>query len=374
MSEKFSLKDALFNEKKLIHIASRIKSVFKEFDNKNFVLETTKEILKLELKERITCIANKLKKYLPADYKTATNILIKSLPEACDPSLSDDDFGEFIYATYAEFVALNGCNKTDLKFSLSAIKEITQRFSCEYAIRNFLNEFEKETLQELIKFSKDSHYHVRRLACEGTRPKLPWGKKIKLFYKDALPILENLYVDKTRFVTRSVANHLNDITKIDPDFVIDILQKWKKSKKQNEKEINFIINHALRNLIKQGYKPALNLLGINPDIKIILNDFQHSKKVMMNEDLNFSFKIKADENADLIIDYIIHFQSKLKKISSKKVFKIKKLSLLKDEESLIIKNHKLRQFMTTRTIYAGIHHLEVQINGKSFVKKSFLII
>ena len=113
-----------------------------------------------------------------------------------------------------------------MEISLKGLKEITKRFSAEDAIRYFLNAFPDKTLTFLIDCARDENYHVRRLATEGTRPKLPWAQKLTIDYHLALPILEILHGDKTRYVTRSVANHLNDISKIDPDLVLDTLRKW----------------------------------------------------------------------------------------------------------------------------------------------------
>jgi 3-methyladenine DNA glycosylase AlkC len=115
----------------------------------------------------------------------------------------------------------------------------------EDAIRTFLNEFEIETMEKILLWSKSQNYHIRRLTSEGTRPKLPWAKKIKLDYKKGIIILDNLYNDKTRYVTRSVANHLNDISKINPDFVIETLKKWENNA-NNKKEFEYIKKHALR--------------------------------------------------------------------------------------------------------------------------------
>ena len=66
-------------------------------------------------------------------------------------------------------------------------------------------------------------YHVRRLVSEGTRPRLPWGIGLTSDPARPLPLLDRLYGDRARFVTRSVANHLNDIGKKTPDAVIDRL-------------------------------------------------------------------------------------------------------------------------------------------------------
>jgi 3-methyladenine DNA glycosylase AlkC len=123
-----------------------------------------------------------------------------------------------------------------------------------------LNEFETETFEQMKLWSKSDHYHLRRLASEGTRASLPWGIKINLDYKKPIEILDDLYYDSTRFVTRSVANHMNDISKKDAVLVLDTLKRWKDSKKQNTKEMDFIISHSLRTLVKDGNKEALNFL------------------------------------------------------------------------------------------------------------------
>lgn len=364
MTQKILLKDLLFNEVKYNLIARQIKRNYDDFERENFVCELISRSQKLELKQRINLVADLLKKYLPRAYQEATNILLKSLPNPLNPKLSDYDFGCFIYASYAEFVAKNGCDKKNLAFSLQALKEITKRFSCEYAIRDFINKFPDETFAFLEKLSRDENYHVRRLASEGSRPKLPWGKKIHTPIAKALPILENLYYDKTRFVVRSVANHLNDISKIDAALVLEILKRWKKSPKQNEKEMNFIICHALRNLIKKGDEQALELLGVNHQVEVNLTKFFFSKAVKMNENLEFSFVLNAKEDASLVVDYAIIFVNKAGKIGGKKVFKLKKFSAKKDENISFSKRHKLREDMTTRKLYSGIHGLEIMVNGK----------
>jgi 3-methyladenine DNA glycosylase AlkC len=96
----------------------------------------------------------------------------------------------------------------------------------EYSIRFFINKHEEKTIEKIILWSKSQNYHVRRLASEGSRPKLPWGEKINLDYKKTIQILDNLYHDKTRYVTRSLANHLNDISKKDYELVLNTLKKW----------------------------------------------------------------------------------------------------------------------------------------------------
>ena len=134
--EKFSLKDELFNSQKVEKIAFEIKEVYPTFEVSQFTKETLVKFPKLELKERIYHIRDMLYKYLPSDYKKAVTILLQALPPELDPRKSDDDFGDFIYAPYSEYVTAYGCCDEHLDFSLQALREITKRFSVEFAIRD----------------------------------------------------------------------------------------------------------------------------------------------------------------------------------------------------------------------------------------------
>ena len=371
MPEKILLKDILFSKVKVEQIAGEINRAHSSFKRNEFVRDVVAKFPILELKARITWIAECLKRYLPSDYKRAVGILIKALPAPNDPELSDDDFGDFIYAPYTEFVAKNGCTKERLQLSLNALYEMTQRFSAEDSIRYFINAFPKETLKELLQWTIDSHYHVRRLCSEGTRPKLPWSQKINIPIAAPLPILDKLFCDKTRFVTRSVANHINDVSKIDPDLVIGVLTKWQKSGKQNLEEMAYIVRHALRTLVKQGNPKAMKMLGFHPLPRVSLSRFSVPKQVRMNTTLEFSFAIKSEKDASVLIDYILYFQNKVGKLNSKKVFKLTKLVLEKNKPVVVSKHHMLRKLMTTRALYPGRHEIEIQVNGRQIAKKSF---
>lgn len=374
MTEKVLLKDILFNKTKVEQIAGEIHRVHPSFKKSGFVRDVVNRFPELELKARISWITECLKKYLPGDYKRAVNILLKALPAPNNPDLTDNDFGDFIYAPYAEYVAKNGCTKKYLQFSLNTLYEITQRFSAEDAIRYFINAFPGETLKVLLSWTKDSHYHVRRLCSEGTRPKLPWSQKINIAITAPLPILDNLSSDNTRFVTRSVANHINDISKIDPDLALETIGRWQKSGRQKPGEMDYITRHALRTLVRQGNPKAMEFLGFSHDPRVSVLKFLVSKQVKMNTALEFSFAIRAPEDTNVIIDYILYFQNKSGKLNSKKIFKLTKLALTRNKSVMVSKRHMLRERMTTRTLYPGKHEIEIQINGRRLAKQSFLLI
>lgn len=369
--DRFSLKDHLFNKEKVNKIAGEIKAVYPEFQARKFSTKVLNKFPEQELMERVYWIRDCLREFLPEDYQAAVEILLESLPPPCDPALSDDDFGDFIYSPYSYFVAEYGCEKEYLLFSLRALRHMTMRFSVEGPIRFFINKYPRETMEKLTKWTRDSHYHVRRLSSEGTRPFLPWAKKIHIPYEDVVEILNILHADKTRFVTRSVANHMNDLSKIDPKMVIKMLKVWRKLGWQEEKELDFITRHSLRTLVKDGNPNALKLLGYSAK-EIEVSPVKLKKKnIKVGESVEFEFSITSTSNKpqDLMIDYVLHFQKSNGSLAPK-THKISKKSIGPKETLQINKNHPLK-LMTTRKLHPGVHKIELQINGQKFGECEF---
>lgn len=375
MAEKFSLKDALFNKAKLIKIADEIHAVFPSFKSDEFVSTSLAAFPELELKARISWIRKRLHEYLPPDYREAVTILLKSLPPALDETKTDDDFGDFIYAPYNDFVAVYGCTKKDLRFSLEALREMNMRFSAEDAIRYFINAFSEETFAILNRWTTDNHYHVRRLVSEGTRPSLPWSMKVTIPVEKSIPLLNKLYHDKTRYVTRSVANHMNDISKKNPELVLKTLDEWQKSEKQDPKEMEFIIKHSLRTLVKTGNRDAIEFLDFSADPDVEVPEIKIKEEpAKIGEVAEFSFDVTANKDERLLIDFELFFQSKKGTLTNSKVFKIKQCDIQKGETLHIVKRFKFIGQMTTRTLYPGTHLIEIQINGKKMQKKEFNLV
>ncbi len=396
----FSLKDQLFNKEKVEYISGLIKKVCPNFLSVEFEKEVVGKFPELELKQRISHISDMFQKYIwdKNNFEQRVNILLKSLPEEQENWTLDNNFWDFIFCPYSLFVAENWieyikCSPSllskrgdlevsyeRLDFCFNALEQMTSRFSCEDAIRYFLNNYEEETFAQMLKWSESENYHHRRLASEGSRQKLPWCQNINLDYKKTIAILDNLYCDESRYVTRSVANHLNDISKIDSDLVIDTLEKWKNFVGNNcscslqSKDLNYIISHSTRTLVKKWDTRTLEFLWYSSNPKITVNDFEiKNKTVKIGESLEFSFDINFIKQENLIIDYKIYFLAKSWKLLPK-VFKIKKINnkVRSDYNDTlhIAKKHKLK-IMTTKALYVWKHFLEIVINGKSFGKKNF---
>lgn len=370
----FSLKDQLFNRERVKYLAGLFGSQHDDFDEASFVKATMAGFSKLELKERIVHIACRLEEHLSPDYRIAAAQIVKALPPPLDPNRTDDDFGDFIFAPLGEFVVRNGLQKKHLKLSLKTLKTITQRFSMEDAIRAFINEHTVEVMVELEKWASDKNYHVRRLVSEGTRPTLPWSKRLTIDTVAALPLLDALHFDSTRYVTRSVSNHLNDIAKAHPDAVLDALRRWKKSKRQDKRELQWMSKHSLRTLIKQGNPLALKFLGYRPNPKIEVSDFSiNQARLKPGDAFEFSFSIAAQRDESLMIDYVVDFV-KANGSLAPKVHKLKQLNLSKGQATTVKKRHVLRANATTYTLYPGTHHVTLQINGSAFGSQSFELV
>jgi 3-methyladenine DNA glycosylase AlkC len=146
-----------------------------------------------------------------------------AMPPPLDPTLTDDDFGQFIHAIPGVLAVRHGMSDAHLPRALDLLEAATQRFSMEFYIRPFLNAFPGPVMARLHRLDGARQLPRPRLVSEGTRPTLPWARRIEADPLSMLPLLDALHADPTRYVTRSVANHLNDIAKIAPDRVLATL-------------------------------------------------------------------------------------------------------------------------------------------------------
>ncbi len=235
--------------------------------------------------------------------------------------------------------------------------------------------YPQQTLAQLKIWVKDKNLHVRRLVSEGTRPRLPLARRIQAFQKDPSPViklLENLKTDPELYIRRSVANNFTDIGKDNPDVVDDTFKRWKKI---DNPGTQWIIKHALRSMIKQGNKGALEILGFPVTPKISVYDFElMSGKISIGQTLEFKFQITSQtpKPQKLMIDYIIYHMKANGSIAPK-VFKLAQKEISGDGFLQLDKKHSFRK-INTRKYYQGLHKIELQINGISFGKIDFELV
>ncbi len=369
----FSLKDALFNQAKVDWLAGQFAGAVPGFDASAFTAAVMGRLPALELKARIGLIADVLQDHLPGDFPAAADAITRALPPPLDPTRSDDDFGDFIFAPLGEYVARHGQAEGHLDLALASLREITMRFSMEDAIRAFLRAWPERTLAVLEGWADDPNYHVRRLVSEGTRPRLPWSGRLPLPVETALPLLDRLHADPTRYVTRSVANHLNDIAKDSPAPVLAALARWQNERRQAPAELDWMTRHALRTLVKAGNPEALALLGYGAAPEVAVTLAIDTPRVAMGDSLSFTVTLRAGSATRVLVDYVIDF-ARPNGRRAEKVFKLRALALDAGETRQLDKRHRLLADATTYRLTPGRHHLTLQVNGQPGPSAAFEVV
>lgn len=346
-----------------------LKNVINDFDQDKFIeLIFDEKFESYELKERMYHTANVLHIFLPKDFSEASEILCK-----CVKFMNENGIKENVieFMLIPEYISKYGIDF--YKESIKAIEIITQFTSCEFAIRPFIIQYESESINQLLKWSKHSNFRVRRLASEGSRPRLPWAIALPNFKKDPtliIPILENLKNDENEIVRRSVANNLNDISKDNPNIVIDLAKKWM----NNSNELDNLIKHALRSLLKSTHPAVLSLYNLKNDFISIKNQSITTLKVKLKSELVFDFTIHNSSINDeqIRLEYAIYFL-KNNGNQNKKVFKISEKTYKANSLNKITKKHSFR-LITTRKYYLGNHKVSVIVNGKEEIIGDFELI
>ncbi|GIM55544.1 DNA alkylation repair protein [Capnocytophaga cynodegmi] len=208
-------------------LAEKINRVYPDFNSKNFIKDTGNKVIGQTYTQRIITIADLLKNYLSADYKEALRVLFSILGEE-NPNQTGMFTHYYWILPIGKFVERYGINHFTL--SMNAIEEITKRNTGEYAVRPFIRKYPEKSLEIIEKWAKSPNFHLRRLASEGLRPKLPWASKLDTFVENPAPvfqILELLKDDEIMFVKKSVANHLTDWLKVNKEAVLPLIHRWK---------------------------------------------------------------------------------------------------------------------------------------------------
>lgn len=361
---------SMINEKVASQLTLAIARNYPKFNQKTFLKDIKLELSSLELKDRVIFLANKLNAHLPQEQKKALQIVKGAIKQNEKDLIGLSGFGAW---PLTEYVARFGLEEFDL--SMEALKEMTKVFTAEFAVRSFFLHDEKRTLKYFKIWVNDKNEHVRRLVSEGSRPLLPWGQKLPSFVKDPMTtwsLLEILKNDEAEYVRKSVANHINDHSKNHQDLVVKKLLEWKKDS-ANDQNIDWIIRHASRTLIKKGYQKAFILHGVETGAIDIISQKIITKKVKVGDVLKVEveFKNVSKKKLKVILDHEIHFLKANDKHNIK-CFKGKKVEILGGESQKLSLSIPLR-VVTTRKYYSGKHYWNVKINGKSADSLSFLL-
>lgn len=342
-------------------IARDLERAWRGFDRRAFERAAIKGLEDLELTPRGVHVAKAMRAHLPADYPEAVQVMVASLGAPIGES-ELTGMAVFRYLPHAAFIRDYGVDHFEA--SMLAQHALTQRFTAEWSIRPFLERHPEATLARLREWASDPSVHVRRLVSEGTRPRLPWAPQLKSFIADPEPVLrllELLKDDPERYVQRSVANNLNDIAKDHPARVVEIARRWLRGANEDRQ---WIVHHALRSLIKQGHRGALELLGAGSKPAVRVADVAiRPGRVKVGGAVTFAFNLESTSRAsqDLLVDYAVHFV-KADGTARPKVFKLKRVAL--SPHGLVTFQGRVSlKIHTTRKPYPGRHILEARVNG-----------
>lgn len=340
-------------------IARELADIAPKFRRDDFMQSVLDGLEGRSLMQRVHQCAVAVDSALPGTYPQKVRALQKLAPRIGH---------EFVTIFLGDFVATFGLD--DFDFSMEALRFFTVFGSAEFAVRPFIVADQKRALQTMSEWAADPDEKVRRLASEGSRPRLPWGMRLQTLVRDPEPtakILEALKDDASLFVRRSVANHLNDITKDHQDYVLQRLEEWDLEREN----LRWIAKHACRTLIKRGHPRALKLFGFGRKAEVRAKLVASPSSLELGQRLTLTAALASTSKRSqrLAIDYVVHYV-KASGGSAEKVFKWTEIDLPGHAEIELVKSQVVRDF-TTRKHYAGRHRVELQINGQRVAETMF---
>jgi len=343
----------------IANLAEKIKLHYVNFDEQNFISSIFCDTWeRLELKARMRHIAIQLNRLIPLSYNEQLVILKKV----------SKDFISFEAMFFQDFVEVFGLD--NFESSMEALAVFTFQSSSEFGVRQFIVRYEEETMEQMKIWAKSDDEHLRRLASEGCRPRLPWAIALQKFKKDpskVLEILELLKNDQSFYVRKSVANNLNDISKDNPQITIEFV----KNNLKHSKELDWICKHGSRTLLKKGDSEILKLFNLQSLQGMSIEKFVYDKRIKIGDEFHFSFELSTKESiGNVRIEYVIEYL-KSNNQHNKKVFMIAQVYL--DTTRKIFTKKQSFKDMTTRKHYQGEHFISILVNGETKVRGLFLV-
>lgn len=352
------LKD-LYSHDFIYSVATQFQLVYPAFDKQGFMNSIfDAQWAEKVLKARLTFIAITLQRFLPTDFQQSCVILKQVAPLF-------DGYQAMFFPAFIELYGLE-----HYQTSIESLAFLTQFSSAEFAVRPFIIKYPQQMMAQMLIWANSDNTHIRRLASEGCRPRLPWANALPLFKKNPaliLPILACLKDDNEDYVCRSVANNLNDISKDNPQLVVEIAQSWLQGNPSKNRV--WLVKHACRGLLKSAHPEILKLFGFSSPKHIKVDKLVVDKTLCMGEKLNFSFSlISSTVLGKCRLEFAISFMKKNGK-QVEKIFKISE-SEIKTNSKQVSKQFNFKA-ISTRKYYPGAHQLFILINGVKMAQQPF---
>ncbi|CAM4094368.1 hypothetical protein L1N85_10485 [Paenibacillus alkaliterrae] len=354
---------AIYDGTFIEQFAALLKTAWSPFDEAAFAAAVREgDWEQLELKARMRRITEALGAALPQAYEDALTILYR-IDEKCTG---------LPYLVFPDFVEVFGMESRHWERSLAALERFTAYSTSEFAIRPFILADPERLVFQMLEWADHPNEHVRRLASEGIRPRLPWAQALPLFKRDPLPIipiLDKLKCDPSLYVRKSVANNINDIAKDHPELVAGLAASWFGVNDRTD----WIVRHGCRTLIKKSNPRIMALFGYTAHAEqgedvlplvaeAALKVNPSAVPVGGEAALLYRVQLREGERVKLRIEYGIDFVKSGGKTSLKRF-------LLSDREYAggeVFEGVRVHRFadLTTRKHYSGTHRLTLWVNGR----------
>jgi 3-methyladenine DNA glycosylase AlkC len=203
-----------FGDELLERIARQFEAANRDFPRRAFLVAAG-DLRGLGLMARVERIGRALGAALPGDPQAAWEMMSAALPPPLGPNGKTFNDGYWMLPLAAYWPLVHGDRP---EVGVTALAELTKRGTSEFALRPFVERYPDWFIPTLQRWVGDPSFHVRRLASEGTRPKLPWKGKLRVARETSLryfEIIRHLADDTSSYVRRSVGNHARDLRALD---------------------------------------------------------------------------------------------------------------------------------------------------------------
>lgn len=360
-----------FDGEAALSLARQLASVYQEFDSERFVRLTTRGLGVLDFRGRLQRFARVLRECLPPDYVDALSILVDSLPEPLEDGVSP--FEGWLQWPIAEFISLFGGESPEE--SMEAIEALAQVFAAEYAVRPLLRRYFNDIADCLLDLSSHPCGCVRRFCAESLRARLPWGVVVEQLQTDperVLPVLEVLKSDPLPAVRRSVADCLNDLSRSQPDWVVEVCRGWMR---EPSEPLTAVVRQGLRGLVKEGHQGALSLLGFEPSADSLKVEFSCApRSLVLGEAVKFKAAL-CNVSQGLLrfnLDLVLHL-TKADGQARTRVLPWKALELPAGRRVELLKEQPMKA-EALGELHPGAHRVQLRASGEPLAESQFHLI
>ncbi|MCC5576365.1 hypothetical protein IMZ11_12055 [Microtetraspora sp. AC03309] len=336
----------MINDESVALLADGVAASWAPFPHDRFVSAATAGLDELELKDRVRHVSSALHEALALPFPQAAEVLRETVNRV------RLDMWSGWPAT--DYVGRHGLDHLDE--AMATIAVLTPYSTGEFAVRPYLDRYRDDALKIMHGWAESGDEHLRRLASEGSRPRLPWGSRVRWLMEPGptLPILDLLREDPSEYVRRSVANHVNDLSKDHPEPAVRLLDRWRT---EGGSHVERVLRHAVRGLLRAGHPGALHLVGATPGSGSVDALVLETEQVAVGGLLRFTATLVAESSGPLVLRYAV------RRDGSRRVFHLGERTATDSGQTFTVtRSHSFRP-VTTRSEPPGPRLLEIVING-----------